>query len=159
LIGLSLLGIALSLRDPNRSALGLLAFALAAGVLLLPPVFWRVRAGLLPLALPFAGFALDWLVTRGPRLQRWAAAVLVLAFTAWAFLFPPKPLYRLRAAETLSAAKVRLLDGDRVGALRELDEFLALARQGKTERARIGLVQQARSRLMQPGNPSANDLP
>ncbi len=149
-IPLSLAGLVLACRRWRQCAVALVAVATLGAVIPLIPVLWRLRAGLSPVMVPLAGVALaeglHQLRFHRARGIAWAAAFA--ASLALMYRFPPKPLFRIRHIETVSAAQVHLLDDDVDGALLEIETFGAQMRLGRVEQRGIPIVAELRQQLL-----------
>jgi hypothetical protein len=138
-LGPALLGVAVSLTTQRRRrSVGLWAFALLTLPLMGSIVLWRIRAGTLPVLVPFAALGLDfiWDNLREPASRRRAGllqAAGVAAFVLVSLFALPAPAWRLRPYSTDQSAVIRLDEGDAGTALSEIDEYLALARRGLAE--------------------------
>lgn len=128
-----LLGCAAAWKGRDRAGLGFWVFWALAAVLLLPPVFWRLRAGLLPVALPLGVSGLELLWKTATRQLAFAATGLAALATLLAFLAPPKALFKLRWIDALVSAKVHVVEGDRDAARAELEDFVALGQAGRVQ--------------------------
>jgi hypothetical protein len=129
-------------RHRRRAALGLWSLAVLFAPLLVVPVLWRYRVGLLPVLCPFAGIFLLWCweqlraVRHAPRGSRLALGSSALAMGLWLFVgyrFPVGPLHRLGPMGATLSAEVYLSENRPREALREVDDYLELVSKGQAE--------------------------
>ena len=121
LLGPALLGLWLL----RRNAMALWSAALFAGPLMVAPVVWRLRAGILPVAVPLAAAALVWLY-RQPR-----GLVPLAAFAALQFFAAPQPVGLLRPIGATLSAKVYMAEQNPQAALDEIDAYQAEVKKGR----------------------------
>jgi len=157
LLAPALFGAALSLgSERRRRALGLWALALLTLPLMASIVLWRIRAGTLPVLVPFAAMALDslWARLREPALRKQGLlqAAALAAFALVSLFALPAPAWPLRPSSTEQSAVIRLDEGDAPAALAEIDEYLGRVRAGRAEPS--ARLLELRGRILAAAGPS-----
>jgi hypothetical protein len=121
LLGPALLGLWLL----RKNAMVLWSAALFGGPLMIAPVVWRLRAGILPVVVPLAAAAFVWLWKKPLALAPLAA------FAALQFFAAPQPVGLLRPIGATLSAKVFVAEQNPQAALAEIDAYLAEVSKGR----------------------------